>query len=189
MRVQPPRSMVPLTEANELARPVTLDPWPDQDAIDIAVHASDAECVALAERFGWLGLADVAAELRIERDGADLFVLTGRLKAQVTRKCVVTLEPVTERVEEAVHQRFERVAAWDVLPREREVDMAMEPDDVEPLVGPVLDVGEVVAESLALALDPYPRSVEADAVAREAGVVSEGDVGSAAFAELGRLKN
>ena len=43
-------------------------------------------------------------------------------------------------------------------------------DDVEPLEGVELDVGEIFAQQLALALDPYPRAADADAlVARELG--------------------
>ena len=49
------------------------------------------------------------------------------------------------------------------------------------------DLGEAVAQSFALLLDPFPRSPNADAVLKAAGVKEEGEVGP--FGALAALKD
>ena len=46
----------------------------------------------------------------------------------------------------------------EATPEGDEIELA-EPDlDTEPLAGDVIDMGEIAAQALALALDPYPRA-------------------------------
>jgi hypothetical protein len=52
-----------------------------------------------------------------------------------------------------------------------------------------IDVGEAVAETLALSLDPWPRSPDAEAILREAGVKREGEEEKGPFAALASLKD
>jgi uncharacterized metal-binding protein YceD (DUF177 family) len=117
------------------------------------VVATAAECAALARRFGILAIASLEADLalRPERDGA--IRAEGRLAAEVTQACVVSLEPVAQHVAAPVSLRF--------LPPGAVPDDDPEgPDEIET-DGDMLDLGEAVAEQLALALDPYPRRPEA----------------------------
>jgi uncharacterized metal-binding protein YceD (DUF177 family) len=114
------------------------------------LEADEAERAALARRFGIPAVERFRAELflRPEADGA--VRVDGLLDAAVVQSCVVTLEPVPQRVEEAVALRL--------LPAGREP--RDEPDDEADEVATrngVADLGEAVAEQLALALDPYPR--------------------------------
>ena len=76
----------------------------------------------------------------------------------------MTLEPVPAQVE----AEFDRLFSRD-LPEEAsgEVEIDPEAESPEPLVGHVLDLGEVLAEELSLALDPYPRSPDADRLLAE----------------------
>jgi len=67
-----------------------------------------------------------------------------------------------------------------------EVELSEADCDVIGYEGGAIDLGEAVAETLALALDPFPRSPDADAALREAGVLSEEDAGP--FAALKALK-
>ena len=52
--------------------------------------------------------------------------------------------------------------------------------------GSAIDLGEAIADTLALSLDPYPRSAGADAALKEAGVLTEAEAGP--FAALAKLK-
>ena len=52
--------------------------------------------------------------------------------------------------------------------------------------GQAIDLGAAIADSLALGLDPYPRSPNAEEALREAGVISEEEAGP--FAALAALK-
>jgi uncharacterized metal-binding protein YceD (DUF177 family) len=117
------------------------------------VVATAAECAALARRFGILAIGSLQAELalRPDRDGA--IRAEGRLEAEVTQTCVVSLEPVDQRVSAPVLLRF---LPPDATPN----DDPESPDEIET-DGDTLDLGEAVAEQLALALDPYPRRPDA----------------------------
>ena len=53
-------------------------------------------------------------------------------------------------------------------------------------VGAMIDLGEALADTLALSLDPYPRSAGADAALKEAGVMSEEE--ASPFAILAKLR-
>jgi uncharacterized metal-binding protein YceD (DUF177 family) len=75
----------------------------------------------------------------------------GRLSAEVEQACVVTLEPVVQRIEATLDLR---ILDEGVEPADDDPDS---PDEIESQGG-LVDLGEAVAEQLALALDPYPRA-------------------------------
>jgi uncharacterized metal-binding protein YceD (DUF177 family) len=117
------------------------------------VVATAAECAALARRFGILAIASLEAELALRPDGDGAIRAEGRLSAEVTQACVVSLEPVAQQVSAPVSLRF-------LPPGAAPDDDPESPDEIET-DGDVLDLGEAVAEQLALALDPYPRRPDA----------------------------
>ncbi len=120
-----------------------------------AIAAEPAERVALARRLGLERLDRLRAEGTVARTpGEPLLTLTGRLEAEVTQLCVVTLEPVANRVEAELH----RVFALGRQPQGEEIVIDPLREEPEPLEGETLDLGEIVAEELALALDPYPHA-------------------------------
>lgn len=114
------------------------------------LEAGEAERAALARRFGIPEVGRLRAVLRLRPESDGAVRAEGRLEADVVQLCVVTLEPVPQSVEEEVAIRF--------LPPGREPrDDPDEPDEIATENG-VADLGEAVAEQLALALDPYPRA-------------------------------
>ncbi|WP_372618750.1 YceD family protein [Falsiroseomonas sp.] len=131
----------------EFSRPVRLGP----DRRDITLEANEAERGALARRFGILGIGALTATLRLEPEAGGSVRARGRLSARVEQLCVVTLEPVAQRVEVAMDLR---ILGEGEEPADEDPDS---PDEIESLGG-VVDLGEAVAEQLALALDPYPRA-------------------------------
>ncbi|MBM3485513.1 MAG: DUF177 domain-containing protein [Alphaproteobacteria bacterium] len=138
----------------EFSRPVALDSLhPGETRFEIA--ASAAERLALATRFAILTIEQLDARVRVIRlPRANRFRLLGDLAADVVQSCVVTLEPVPQRVAATFDLTFERVGeASD--PTEVVIDTDADP---EPLYEDRIDIGEVIAEELALALDPYPRA-------------------------------
>lgn len=140
---------MPPDPAPEFSRPLSLGSV-GLDGRQEILEADEAERAALAARFGIPGVESLHAELRLwpEADGA--VRVEGRLAAEVVQSCVVTLEPVAQRVEEAVALRL---LPAGLEPR----DDPDEPDEI-PSPNGVVDLGEAVAEQLALALDPYPRA-------------------------------
>lgn len=124
-----------------------------EDGLRLELRATGDECAALARRFGLAAIAALSASGRLTRAGGGGMRLVVSLNAELTQTCVVTLEPLTSRIEEDVDILFEPDLADPASP-----DVGFDPTaDREPLMGDSLDVGEIIAEELALSLDPYPR--------------------------------
>ena len=152
-------------------------------ARQVRIDADEAERAALAARFGLLGIARLAAEAALSRTG-ETVTARGTVSAAVTQSCVATEEPVDETVEEAFRIEFrphpESAAA------EEEIELSEGEMDVVFYDGAAIDLGEALADTLALSLDPYPRSAGAEAVLREAGIMTEEE--ASPFAVLAQLK-
>jgi uncharacterized metal-binding protein YceD (DUF177 family) len=171
---------------NEFSRSVLIEPWPE-DGIEVRLHADPREREALARRFELLEIAALDGHGRLERTGDGKEIrFNGWLEAEVTQACVVSLEPVTATIREPIERRY----LW-VAPGEQRAERPEDTDeDVEPLRGSQIDLGEMLAEELALALDPYPRAPDADALV-SAAVGPHVSFGAAEpdtpFAGLGQL--
>lgn len=148
-----------------------------------AIAAEPSERVALARRLGVERIDRLRAEGTVARTpGEPLLTLTGRLETEVTQRCVVTLEPVASRLEVELHRVFA------LGPGSQEEEIVLDPlrEEPEPLEGELLDLGEIVAEELALALDPYPRAPGAGVADGGPDATEEGEpVATTPFA-LGR---
>jgi uncharacterized metal-binding protein YceD (DUF177 family) len=70
---------------------------------------------------------------------------------------------------------------------DEEIELGADDCDVVFYDGGTIDLGGAIADTLALALDPYPRSAGADAALKEAGVMTEEQ--ASPFAVLARLKD
>jgi uncharacterized metal-binding protein YceD (DUF177 family) len=149
----------------------------------LAISADAAERQALAKRFGLLALDSLEAELGLIRDG-EIVSLTGRLRARATQACVATGAPVAAAVDEPIALRFRPASA--VTGPDEEIELDEGELDILFHDGAAVDAGEAVAQSLALALEPYPRAPDAEAALRQAGVKSEDEAGP--FAALAALK-
>lgn len=165
--------------APEFSRPWRLDQiGAGETSADLS--ATPEECAALAKRFGLIAVDRLEARFKLRRDVAGI-VAHGHLSAAVTQACVVTEEPIPAVVEEDFALRF--------LPEpdapEDEVELGEEEMDTIFYTGGAIDLGEAAAETLALSLDPFPRSAEATKALREAGVLTEEEAGPFnAFAAL-----
>ncbi|HBV00613.1 YceD family protein [Thalassospira lucentensis] len=130
----------------------------------IILEASAQERAALAKRFELVSIDSLTAELTIIAASNGEVTVRGPMHAQIVQSCVTTLEPVPEMVEDEVKVLFS--------PHVSEEDMPSNPDDLEdlsedelmalldqpePLVDGKIDVGEVVSQFLAVAMNPYPR--------------------------------
>lgn len=157
----------------EFSRVVALDTI-GAGGRDVAIDADSAERGALARRFGWVRIdrLSAAATLTARAGGVDA---TGRLSAAIVQPCVVTGEGVPAAIAEDFALRF--VAAAHAAPDGDEVELGDADLDVLPIEGGGIDLGEAVAQTLALAANPWPRSANADTALREAGVLGEGEAG------------
>jgi uncharacterized metal-binding protein YceD (DUF177 family) len=126
------------------------------------IEADAVERAALAARFDLLGLDRLVADISVRREASGIRV-TGRIDAAGTQPCVATAEPVPFVITEAL-----ALLLTENQPEGEEIELADADLDSEPLVGDIIDIGELAAQALALALDPYPRST-----APAPGVISE----------------
>jgi uncharacterized metal-binding protein YceD (DUF177 family) len=92
--------------------------------------------------------------LKVKRAGPGHWNVTGKLQAEVTQLCGVTGEPVPESVDFTIEERYCRAS-------EEGTDIDVSLDGFEPLVDGAIDLGEVVAQTLAISVNPWPRSVDA----------------------------
>ncbi len=151
----------------EFPRPVRVETIGDE-ARTVEIAADEAERAALATRFDLIHVERLTARFVIRRDALGI-VAQGRVAAALTQACSVTGDPLPARVDEPVSLRF--VAEGGDAQDEVELD---EGDvDVIPYVGDSIDLGEVAAETMALALDPFVRGPNAAAALQAAGVISE----------------
>jgi uncharacterized metal-binding protein YceD (DUF177 family) len=143
-------------QKSELERMVDLERMgPVGVALEIA--ASDSERAALARRFGFLGLPVFSARVTIDRRPGGQVVVEGRLRGKIVQACILTLDPVTQELDEAFRIVFKQDLTEERDPESGEALVNAQVDAPEPLPGNMLDVGEIVAEQLLLAADPYPR--------------------------------
>ena len=153
----------------EFSRPVRVDTL-GATPRHLSIGADEQERAALARRFGLVGIDKLSAEASLTRSGGDV-VAAGSLTASVTQSCVASGEPVPAEVEEAFSIVFRPHPQG--LSEEEEIELSEGELDVVFYDGAAVDVGDAVAETLSLSLDPYPRAPEAETVLREAGVKSE----------------
>lgn len=167
---------------SDFAHRLVLDQIRDGDRMDIV--ADDDERRAVAERLGLVNLDRFEAHAVLSRDGQKVRV-SGRLKAALDQSCVATGEPVPAHIDEAFDLRFVPEPTSKVGEDEIELGEA----DLDTIFhdGSAIDLGGAIADTLALSLDPYPRSAGADAVLKEAGVVTEEE--ASPFAALAALKS
>lgn len=122
------------------------------------LEANPAECARLAERLGLAEMKSLAADVELVRRGGGRIDLAGEFDAEFVQLCVVTLEPLPARL----HESF--AAEFIELPEEAESAAAEtvvafgDGDPPEPVRGGFIDLGEVVVQELAVAIDPYPRA-------------------------------
>lgn len=165
----------------EFARPQRIDTIGGEPrTVEIAADAT--ERTALAKRFELIGIDRLTGTFTIRRDAAGILV-DGRVAAALTQACSITGDPLPATIEEPVALRFvpEDEAGQD------EVELGDQDIDVIPYDGGAIDLGEVAAETMALALDPFPRGPNAEAALKQAGVLSEEEAGP--FGALAALKD
>ncbi|MDA5094318.1 DUF177 domain-containing protein [Aliiroseovarius sp. KMU-50] len=146
------------------------------------------QCRAIAADIDLPGLRKLRFTGTLSPLGKQDWKLDGHLGATVTQTCVVTLEPVTTRIEEDIKRHW--IAGLVVNPEGDEIEM---PEDVtqEPL-GDVIDLGDVAVEALALSLPLYPRAEGAELAEQnfaKRGVTPMTDEAARPFAGLAGLRD
>lgn len=166
--------------------PLRLADLASRKATQFQLQPNHQERAAIAAAIGIVGIKKLTFTGEIGPVGRTDWELGAKIGATIVQACVVTLDPVTTRIDEAITRiytvNFEE-------PDENEVEMLVD-ENVEPLPASV-DLAAVMIEALSLALPTYPRSEGADlgkAAFTERGIAPMTDEDAKPFAGLGDLR-
>jgi uncharacterized metal-binding protein YceD (DUF177 family) len=160
--------------------PVAVADIPDNGShYELSADAAAREQVARLA--GLHALPSLEASFDLVRRG-DGVAVRGEVRATVGQTCVVTLEPIDNKVQEAVDLVF--APTDDAAPADAPPAKRKKGDPPEPLENGLIDLGALATEFLILGLDPYPRKAGAE-FARTGQDKTEG---SHPFAGLAALK-
>ena len=141
----------------------------------------------VAAELGILAVKKLRFAVTLQPLGKRDWQLDAVLGATVVQECVVTLVPVTTRIEEQVVRRY-----LTDLPQPGPGEVEMDDDDTAEAMPVDLDLGAVMIEALALALPPYPRATGAaiaDITVTEPGAVPLTSDAVKPFAGLAALRD
>jgi uncharacterized metal-binding protein YceD (DUF177 family) len=167
--------------ADDFGHRIAIDSVRDGHRIDLT--ADEAERKAIADRLGLLSLGCLKAHVTLDRDGSRIRA-NGRIRASLEQSCIATGDPVAEHIDEPFELIFVPEPAQAAA--DQEIELGEADCDMVFYEGGAIDLGTAIADTLALAMNPYPRSAGADAALKEAGVLSESEAGP--FAALAKLK-
>lgn len=164
-----------MTETNPIpiSHKLVVDAVP-ANGRSVLIEPGEAERADIARVLRILAVDAMSGNFKVQREGHRLRV-TGTLAATVTQACVVSLEPVAESILEDIEVVYAPKEEADAamraagLPADADEDVAMDmpgidlamlndPDALpDPIEDGQIDLGVLAYESLAVALDPYPR--------------------------------
>lgn len=149
----------------------------------LKLEADATERAALAKRIGIESVERLSAEMTMEPTGSAIAV-TGRIEAEVVQQCAISNEPFPTRISEPLFLRF----VQGITPHKPDEELEIDSDACDEIEfeGTQFDLGEQIAQTLSLAIDPYSTGPDADRVRQDAGL---GDAASSGpFAALAALR-
>ena len=172
--------------APELTRLIRARPLPGGM---IVIEASFEERTALAVRFGLSLVESLRAEVTLESKPTAIKA-SGRLMAALLQPCGVSGEDFPVIINEPIDLRFVETHEQPPSGSEEQGEIELEADDCDEIdySGDMFDLGEAIAQSLGLAIDPYAEGPNADTARKAAGIVPEGEAQGQLAAALAALK-
>jgi uncharacterized metal-binding protein YceD (DUF177 family) len=173
------QSPVPAPEFSRIIdlRYISADP--------IRLEPTETERRRLAGRFSITAITTMQADLRLDRE-PEAVTAKGRLTAEIVQACAISGEDFPVSIDEAVALRFVPDTGSAPVAPDEEIEITATDCDEIIYSGPSFDLGEAIAQTLALAIDPFAEGPEADRARREYGL--DGGSASGAFAALAALK-
>jgi uncharacterized metal-binding protein YceD (DUF177 family) len=171
-----------IASENEFSHIIKLDEI-GAGSSQYAIAADDRARGRLTERFDLIALDRLDADIALVREGQNIHA-TGHMRAHVVQACIASGDPVATDINEPIDIMFTPETEGEA---EVEIELAQEDCDIMFHDGRIVDLGEAVAQSLGLALNPYPRRADAEAVLKAAGIKADDEV--EAFGALSGLKD
>ena len=154
--------------------------------VHFRLEADEAQRMALARRFALRTLDAFTGEIDLCSDDAGL-VAKGTISAKLSQACVISGAAVPADLSEPFTVRFVAESSYEA---DAEIELDAAECDTMFHDGRGVDLGELLAQTLGLAINPYPRSPDAEAVLKAAGVKAEGEADDefGPFAALAALR-
>lgn len=165
--------------------PRLLDPASLRPGATLTVTASDDERERIAAFLDLLSLDALSAEFVVEPLRKGEVRLDGHIRATYEQRCVVSLQPVAQVLDEEIHRRFVPEAGWSRNVSAEEVVRMDADDPPDPYPPSGIDIGAVVVEHLALSLDLYPKAPGVTLEEQEHGGEDKADSPFAILKSLG----
>ena len=148
------------TDLSPISFPVHVARLP-KTGLEVTIEANEEQRSALAKDHDLLEVRRLTATLMVAAWRKGGVRVTGRVRADVMRECVVTLEPIAGVIDEEVSAMFLPEGSRLTVPvysAEGEILLDPEGDDSPELFsGETIDVGQLAEELFSLGIDPYPR--------------------------------
>lgn len=156
----------------ELSRPIKIKGLPGKS---VMIEANASEREALAKRFGLPGIDTLHAHVALEQT-ARAIRASGSLSAAIRQTCAISGEDFPANIEESFDLRF--IEEGDLIPdadEGSELEIELDADDCDEIGyhGDLIDIGEAVAQTLGLAIDPYAEGPNADAARARSSITPE----------------
>ena len=146
--------------------------------------AGEEERRALALRFDIPKISSLCATYKLAA-GERGIAFTGLLTSDLHQSCAITGEAIPVQVRDKFDILF--IPKADPSELEEEIELTEEECDLVEYEKSQIDLGEALAQTLYLSLDPYLRGPNADEAARKKGLKSEESAGP--FGALAALKD
>lgn len=156
-----------------------VDRAPAASGLTRHFEASAAELAVLAVSLELTACRSLRATVTVHARAGSRYVARGEIDAEIEQTCVVTLEPMTSAIRERVEGEF---CPAESLPKATAIEAHFDSDAEDepmPIVDGQLEIGQLVYEHLALAVDPFPRSAGAEDVNIERGPAGAARTGNA----------
>ncbi len=125
---------------------------PQNRPTNFNLRPNENQLVEIASELGLSAVRKLSFVGQISAQGRHNWLLTSRLGATVVQPCVISLEPVTTRIDTDVSRVF-----LATLPDPGLGEVEMHEDENIELLGPTIDPFVVMVEALTLFLPQYPR--------------------------------
>ena len=124
----------------------------------IRLDFTKASCRHIAERFGFLSVDRLQAQLQVKQIAAECWQVSGQLSAVLVQACIATGQPVTEQIETSISERF---MPPDEQAEDTNLEEVVADESAEYLEAGKIPLGEMLVQNAALAANPWPRHTEA----------------------------
>lgn len=114
------------------------------------LQPAEAQLAEIATFLGLDGLMKLNVDLEAVALPGRRFAVRGSVHAAYRQTCVVSLQPMNQKMALEVNRIFQRGEI------ETTVDADPDEEDVEPLETEELDIGAVMLEEMSLDIDPHP---------------------------------